>query len=417
MDTTTDLELLKAYTARAAELESLNDEALLVGHHAYGRHHRGRKTHHGFHAGKYRHASSQAFSQGLSDGDQDAFDDLAMDDELLLQQRDNRAIDRVDRLATQLAGDEIDDEDQGGEFVASDADEEDVLELAAEEIPDVHVAWKTTPFHFRIETQLDKLNNKAGIRINFGDLFGRNKAVRKLMNSAAYLGNVKIVNLRHNAHVSLAATVSSDSANDDWVIPANEYLPAVDAPVHAVLSKRMTSGIDIPVRKDTTVTSTWLSGFPGWSVADLDKKTRPTLTKGVVEITTDHPVAHLLAHEGEVDAEDLENRDSIHADLLAVKESRAEIKREEDANPKINSAKNLTITLVRAHGNRTVAGAPKWKDPAEIADDYSVDARTPSVIGSRLKAPVVIEGSFELMHGLPSESQFDDDNDEDLSVY
>ena len=392
MDNKTDLELLKAYTARAADLE---EQAMLSGHH--------------FHKHHYRHhkIGAQAFSQGLSGNDD--YDDLAMDDELLLQQRDNRAIDRVDRLSTQLAGARIDldndDVDEGGEFVASDA-EEDVLE-ADEEIP-VQIDWKTTPFHFRRETQLEDLKAKAGIRINFGDIFGRNKAIRKLMASGAYLGDIKITNLRHNAHVSLAATVTSDSTNHDWVMPANEYLRSVDTPVHAVLSKRMTSGIDIPIRENSVVTSTWLSGFPGWSVADLDKKIQPTLTKGVVEITTDHPVAHFLAHEGDVNHEDLANRDSIHADLLAVKQSRAAIEAEEIGNLKMKDAKHLTLNLVRAYGTRTIAGAPSWSDENEIADDYSKLARTESVIGSRLKAPLVIEGSWELTHGLPSEYQFEE---------
>lgn len=412
MSEKTDLELLHAYTARAAAAEEdRNEEALLSGNRY---HHHGGYRHH-----RYKPAGAKAFSQGLSDDDEDAFDDLAMDDELLLRQRDNRAIDRVDRLATQFAGDEFADhaadDDHldlvGGEFVEEEDDDDDIaLEAAATEIPEVHIDWKTTPFHFRHETQLSKLTTKAGIRINFGTIFGRNKAIRKLMASGAYLGDIKLTNLRHNAHVSLAATVSTDATtNKDFVIPANEYLRSVDTPVHAVLSKRMTSGIDIPVRKDSLVTSTWLSNFPGWSVADLDKKIQPTLTKGVVEITTDHPVAQYLARGGTVDQEDLDNRDSIHADLLDVKQSRAAIEAEEVDNLKMKDAKHLTLNLVRAYGTRTVAGAPKWEDPEEIADDYSVDGRTPSVIASRLNAPVVIEGSWELTHGLPSEYQFEDD--------
>lgn len=308
----------------------------------------------------------------------------------------------------QPAGDAYYDDDMDAPVEEMYADAEDApLE---EEIYQVPIEWSESAFRFRKEVSLDSLQKKKvpAIVIDFGSTYKHNKAVQDLVASGDYLGAVSVSGLRaHNAHVSFA--VRGESRSNPQMgygsVPiknVNEYLPNVDRVAHAVIPKRgpqAASGVDISLRDTAPVIPTWLSDHPDFTIHTLGKDIKETLTQGVDEISTQHPIAQWLIAEGSLQGEDLQDHDTVHVAHQDILNARRSIEAEERNNPKIGDARSLRLVINLAHSKREAGGIPQWNDTTEIADDYPPNKRTRDLIKTRQSKPIVIEGVWKIQHG------------------
>lgn len=369
-------------------------------------------AHYGYHHRRRRHARMAGARAGFPEEELgDLGEDYLPED---VRARDDLDYIADDRVAAALAAHEDAAAVSEMAHAGVPLDHGAVFDDAEEENMEVPVQWKTARFPFRVEVSLAELQRtkKAGIEVDFGRTYAKHKAVQDLLASEAYLGGVRVTQLRHNAPVSLAMRAESKLQSSAGVSleEPREFLAAVAKPVHAVISKRQPvgAGMDVELRRGTRVAPTWLSRYE-WNVGDLDKKTQPAISAGVQEISTDHPVAHFLADQGVIEEADMANSETVHASQADFEDAKAAIIKQEANNPKIADAKSLRLVFVLAHGKLTSAGAPAWSDTTELMDDYSSELLDrKKAIRTRQGAPIVIEGKWELSYGHPLVSLIDE---------
>lgn len=289
---------------------------------------------------------------------------------------------------------------------------------------DVAVAYSGLRIPFRYKTTLaEAASLRNGHQITIPLEFGKNKMARTISESGAFLGDVSIANLRHNAPVSLAMRVECKPAGS--VMPGvslrapNTILKDVADPVHTVVSKRppSNSGFDMRIRDVQPVCETWLSDpkYRGeWSAENIHKGINPIGGSSKVSVIASHPIADLLHHRGLLSEQDvLQGEEMAVVEGHLVDDALGELKSQEHGNSFFKSAQDLQLVLHRAYGeDEKQIGKPAMTDPSELLDNVvepPSDQRLRSkMINRRLNQPFVIEGEWIVGYGKPIE--LEDDN-------
>lgn len=299
---------------------------------------------------------------------------------------------------------------EGGAMMMRYEDIHTPIEYAEDQVP---VKWVTQKYKIRKEFTLKDMTRAGTVISDFGKDFARNKRVQKLIKSGAYLGRVRVTDLvAVGSPASLTVRAESRANPSKGVeaidlLPPNENFPSVESPQHAGLSKH-----DYAIGKTTSFMvahasmprPTWLSGYPDYNVSNLSKKNvGKSQEPGKLEIATDHPVVHYLAARGLLEYD--EDQPYTKISTTDMDEAHEFIANEERKNPKLVAVNSLRLVFGRAYGEYTSAGAPAGTDPTEIADNYAKHQRTNDIYKRRTTSPIVVEGYWEIQHGIPIEPE------------
>lgn len=297
-----------------------------------------------------------------------------------------------------------------------------------EEIP---IKWKKVTLHFRAAPVKLSALRSAGVVVALANEYESNKAAQDILSSGAYLGTVRVEDLRiANSPVSWAVRAESHAGGrkEEMVDPVSgrskyvksswnaiplrtptDLAPRVDGPVHGVMVKEALPNktYSMTVRSRTPVYPTELSHYGGgkWNVSNLTDGRKEALAKGVDELDVNHPIAQMLIARGVValPSDNPEDVISVHAPHVEVVKAEKELLKQESENPKINDVNSLQLVFLRAHGKaRNNGGAPDWKDRTELSDDCS-DTKSAGVLYSkRVNSPITITGKWVIEYGHPA---------------
>jgi len=294
---------------------------------------------------------------------------------------------------------------------------------------DVPVAYSALRIPFRKETTLaEAASLRSGHQITVPLQFGKSVMAKTIAESGAYLGDVSIKNLRHNAPVSLAVRCECKPAGS--VMPGvnlrapNSILSDAAHPVHGVLSKRtpVGSGFDFKARDVQAVRDTWLSDpkYRGqWSVDNIHKGISQIGGSSKVSLVATHPVADLLHQRGLLSEQDLlQGDDMAVVEGQLVDDALGELKSQEHGNSFFKNAQDLQLVFHRAYGrDDKQIGKPAMTDTTELLDNVvappSKGAQS-EMIERRLNQPFVIEGEWEVSFGKPIALEDDSVNEGEL---
>lgn len=277
---------------------------------------------------------------------------------------------------------------------------------------------------FSLAALKNNTSSKSGLVIDLDQLYGNNEHAQRFFSSGANLGGLRIEKLAaHNSHVSLTVRAESHANPKMGFNSIALKKPTVRSPdvkehsVHAILSKHATygpnSGMTLVLRhRAPMVAQTTLSSYPGWTVSNLDKNVKPTLSQGIDEISTDHPIAHVLKEQGLLSEEDMASRDSVHVPTEERLAARSALEEEERMNPKVADARSLRLVIGMAYGKDRGGGAPSWGDTTEIADDVNDRDQRVKVIRNRQNSNIAVTGEFVIDYGFPVTVHEDEDGNE-----
>jgi hypothetical protein len=277
---------------------------------------------------------------------------------------------------------------------------------------DVPAAYQTIRFPFRMETTLaEAASLKSGHEVAVPLTFGNSQLARTIAQSGAFLGDIAVNGLRHNAPVSMA--VRCECTPSGSVVPGvnlrapNMALSAATHPVHEVISKRASAPISFKVRDVQPIRNTWLSDpkYQGrWSIDNIHKGIHPIGDSSKVSLQAGHPIADLLYERGSLGEQDVldDNMAVIEGDIVDA--ALGEIKSEEHGNSLFRNAQNLRLVFHRAYGKADKhIGKPAMTDPTELLDNITTSGADShkSMTERRLNQPFVIEGEWEVSFGKP----------------
>jgi len=270
------------------------------------------------------------------------------------------------------------------------------------------VDWEETSFPFSLNFSLKQAaENPKVAQWNLIDVVKNNKAIRKLMGSGNYLGDVVVHDIRHNAPVSLGirasmqATTDRPSDNSEIFYAANVYPTKISmSPVHVQINKSLPnmpqSASRMALRtRPAAVAPTFMDRYVSeWSLSQVREDAEPQSGKGVSLVSSKSPLVGLLLAKNILHPSVVNERTSVPMDENMVKDGLDMIEADHNTVLRLGDLSAMRLSAVRVSGDH-------WEHSDEITNDLRVGSASEraTIAKTRIAAPFVIEGTVTVSHG------------------
>ena len=270
------------------------------------------------------------------------------------------------------------------------------------------VDWEETTFPFSLHFSLaEAAKNPKVAQWNLIDIVKNNKAIRKLMGSGNYLGDVVVHDIHHNAPVSLGirasmqATTNRPSDNSEIFYAANVYPTKVSmSPVHVQINKSLPnipqSGARMALRsRPAAVAPTFMDRYATqWSLSQVRDDAELQSGKGVALVSSKSPLVGLLLAKNILHPNVVNERTSVPMDENMVKDGLDMIEADHNTVLRLSDLSAMRLSAVRVSGDH-------WEHSDEITNDLRLNSKSElATIGERRKeTPFMIQGSVTVTHG------------------